>query len=135
MVFGKKVNKKENIISISIEGTKLDVVKHTKFLGVILYNELNWKQHIIHLSQKLSKAIGILSRARQFLNSSTLRQLYFSFVYPYLNYCSIIWGNAANITLWPIFRIQKHAIRIISNLRRRDSIKIAFQTTALARNL
>ena len=60
MVFGKKVNKKDNIISISIEGTKLDAVKHTKFLGIILDNELNWKQHIIHLSQKLSKAIGIL---------------------------------------------------------------------------
>ena len=133
MVFGKKTNKRDNNISISIEGVSLDVVKHTKFLGIILDNDLNWKQHTIQLSQKLSKAIGILSRARQFLNSTTLRQLYFSFAFPYLNYCSIIWGNAAKIMLWPIFKIQKHAIRIISNLRGRDSTKIAFQKLKLLR--
>ena len=133
MVFGKKSKNRDNNISISIEGVSLDVVKHTKFLGIILDSDLNWKQHTIQLSQKLSKAIGILSRARQFLNSTTLRQLYFSFAYPYLNYCSIIWGNAAKCTLWPIFKIQKHAIRIIANLRGRDSTKMAFQKLKLLR--
>ena len=90
MVFGRKSKNQTNDLSVTIEGTKLEIVKHTKFLGVILDNEINWKQHILHISQKLSKSLGILKRARQFLNTSTLLQLYYSFLYPYLSYCCII---------------------------------------------
>jgi hypothetical protein len=84
MVFGKKSKNTENTISTTIEGTKLEVVTHTKFLGVILDNDLTWKPHVLHLSNKISKSIGILYRARQFLNKIILRQLYFAFLYPYL---------------------------------------------------
>jgi hypothetical protein len=133
MVFGKKNRNSTNNISISIEGCKLNTVTHTKFLGVILDNELNWKHHISHISNKLSKSIGILKRARPFFNTKTLLQLYYSFLYPYLSYCSIIWGNAAHSTLWPIFRTQKHAIRIISNIRRRYSTKESFNKLKLLR--
>jgi hypothetical protein len=82
MVFGKKSKTQSNDISISLEGIKLDIVKHTKFLGIILDNDLSWKQHTLHISNKISKSIGILKRAKQFLNSATLLQLYYSFLYP-----------------------------------------------------
>ena len=48
-------------------------------------------------------------------------QLYYSFVFPYLHYCNLAWGNAHDSTLWPIFRNQKIALRIISNTPRRFS--------------
>jgi ribonuclease P/MRP protein subunit RPP40 len=99
MVFGKKSKNQTRELSVSIEGTKLDIVKHTKFLGLILDNEISWKQHIIHISKKLAKSVGILKRARQYLNTSTLLQLYYSFLYPYLSYCCIIWGNTPQSTL------------------------------------
>ena len=133
MVFGRKSKNQTNDLSVTIEGTKLELVKHTKFLGVILDNEINWKQHILHISQKLSKSLGILKRARQFLNTSTLLQLYYSFLYPYLSYCCIIWGNAAQTTLWPIFRSQKYDVRILTNTRRRDSSKPSFTKLRILR--
>ena len=107
MVFGKKARHEENSLNTIISGEKIEIVKQTKFLGIILDNDLSWKLHISHLSKKLSKSIGILSRARRFLNKATLTQLYYSFLYPYLNYCNIIWGNANQTLLWPIFRAQK----------------------------
>ena len=133
MVFGKKTRHSSNNLSISIEGCKLDTVTHTKFLGIILNNELNWKHHLTHISNKLSKSIGILKRAKPFLNTKTLLQLYYSFLYPNISYCSIIWGNAAQSTIWPIFRTQKHAIRIISNIRKRDSTKESFNKLHILR--
>jgi hypothetical protein len=133
MVFGKKTKNEENTISTYIEGTQLEVVTHTKFLGVILDNGLTWKQHAFYLSNKISKSIGILSRARQFLNKSILRQLYYAFLYPYLTYCSLIWGHASDNILWPIFRTQKRAIRIIENIKRRNSTKEAFKSHRLLR--
>jgi len=133
MVFGKKTRHNENILNIRIDGEQIETVNHTKFLGLILDNDLSWKLHLAHLSKKLSKSIGILSRARRFLNKSTLRQLYYSFLYPYLTYCNIIWGNASQSALWPIFRTQKRAIRIIDNIRRRDSTKLTFKNLKILR--
>jgi hypothetical protein len=75
----------------------------------------------------------ILCRARKLLNKETLRQLYFSFLYPYINYCLIIWGKAAASTLDPIFKLQKKAIRIIYNIRYRDSTIMAFKNAKILR--
>ena len=96
------------------------------FLGIILDNNLTWKNHLLYLSSKLAKSIGILSRARKFLNKTTLKQLYYSFLYPYLTYCNVIWGKATENSLGPIFKTPKRAIRIIENIRYRDSTKEAF---------
>ena len=43
---------------------------------------------------KISKAIGIMYKARQYLNKSSLVNLYYSHVYPYLTYCIEVWGCA-----------------------------------------
>ena len=131
MVFGKGGN--NHSIDIKIEGIQLDIVKETKFLGIILDNGLTWKPHSLYIAKKTAKSTGILSRARQFLNKTTLRQLYFSFLFPYISYCQIIWGNAASSTLWPIFKSQKRAIRIIQNLRGRDSTKKSFKALGILR--
>ena len=102
-------------------------------LGVILDNKLNWKTHITYITQKVSKSIGILSRARKLLNPVILRQLYYSFLYPYLTYCSIIWGLASASILWPLFRLQKRTIRIICNIKRRESTQIALKKLRIMR--
>ena len=52
--------------------------------------------------------------------------LYYSMIYPYLLYGNLLWGNATATALWPIFRAQKRAIRLISNRRRRDSTSPIF---------
>ena len=50
----------------------------------------------------------------------TLIQLYYSFVYPYLLYGNIIWGTALKTYLERIEKLQKMAIRLIFNTRRRE---------------
>jgi hypothetical protein len=133
MIFGKKGTNADNSFVTKIEGTLIEVVNQTKFVGIILDNALSWKQHLTYLSKKVAKSIGILSRARKFLDQSTLKLLYYSFQYPYLTYCNVIWGNAGNNLLWPIFRAQKRAIRIIENIKYRDSTKEAFHRLNLLR--
>jgi hypothetical protein len=93
--------------TIKINDTILDTVKETKLLGVIIDSGLSWKNHIKYTAKKIAKSIGILSRARQYLNQKTLLQIYYSFVYPYLIYGNIILGNAAASTNWPIYKLQK----------------------------
>ena len=121
MIFGPKSKPNLDKVIIKIDETILNLVTFTKFLGVILDSNINWKNHISYISTKIAKSIGILSIARKTLPQKTLIQLYFSLIYPYLTYCIIIWGNSPSSTLWPVLRLQKIALRLISNLRYRQS--------------
>ena len=48
------------------------------------------------------------------MDKTTLKNLYFTFVYPYLIYCAEVWGNAYDTHLEPIIKIQKRCIRTIT---------------------
>ena len=53
----------------------------TKFLGVLIDENLSWKQHINNVSTKISKSIGILYKSRGIVKQPLLKQLCFSFVH------------------------------------------------------
>ena len=85
----------------------------TKFLGVLLDQHLSWKYHITHVAKKVSKAIGIISKARFFLSSKSLLSLYYTLVYPYLNYCNIAWCSTYPSNSNRILYLQKRIVWII----------------------
>jgi hypothetical protein len=92
MVFGSKKKSMNSNPVLKIDNLILEIVKETTFLGIILDAGLTWKNHIAYTAKQIAKSIGILSKAKQFLNNKTLLQLYYSFVYPYLIYSNIIWA-------------------------------------------
>ena len=108
MVFhrGKIKNEKK---PVTLDETEIEPKNNTKFLGIIIDNNLKWNDHISYITNKISKSIGIFYKARKFLNKKTLRNMYFTFIYPYLIYCVEIWGNACNTYLDPLIKLQKNA--------------------------
>ena len=50
-------------INITIRSETLGRVYSTKFLGVLIDNKMNWKCHVHHINNKLSKCIGIMVKA------------------------------------------------------------------------
>ena len=101
--------------SLSIQGEVINQVKETKFLGVMVDNKLSWASHINYISKKISKGIGILCKARKYLPKTCLVTLYYSFVYPYLNYCLEVWGKTTENFVSKIYKLQKRVVRIISH--------------------
>ena len=76
---------------------------------------MKWTEHNIqYIKNKISKSIGILINIRPYLDKVTLRNQYFTFVYPYLLYCVEVWGNACDTHLDPIIKIQKKCVRVIT---------------------
>ena len=60
-------------------------VQCIKYLGVILDNKLWWIQHISYVKSKISKDIGIMYIARNYIHKNALLGLYHSYIiYPYL---------------------------------------------------
>ena len=102
-----------------IDGSKIELVNKTKFLGVIIDPHLTFNSHIQYIKGKISRGVGILNKCKRYLSVSTLVTLYYSFLYPYLNYCNCIWGNTCRSYLEPLIKLQKRAVRIISSAHRR----------------
>ena len=85
---------------------------------MILDSTLTWKPHI----EKICKTVcsGILYKIRPFVNIKVLKTLYYSLIYPHLNYAIEIWGSADNIHLNHIMMLQKRVVRLIYYLDKRQ---------------
>ena len=105
---------REDTISITVNNQIINEITEIKFLGVILDNKLCWDAHIKHISTKISKSVSILKMLKYTFPTNALKTIYHSLIYPYFNYCNLIWGSAANSHLKSLNLIQKKCIRIIS---------------------
>ena len=119
-------NKNVNILKITICNTQIERVKSTRFLGIIIDQNLNWKEHIQRVKNKLSKTLAIMQKAKYYLDSYSIQILYNSLFLPYIEYCLEIWGCAYVSNLNCIFILQKRAIRLICNLKYRDHTNVYF---------
>ena len=104
-------------------------------LGVIIDDKITWIPHITYVKNKVSNGIGILFKAKNYLNRKALINLYHSYIYPYLIYCIEAWGNATNCHLEQLYLIQKKVTRMISYSNyNTHSIDIFKQLNILPRN-
>ena len=107
MVFHRARLKSANCNDLVIDNDSITRVYSAKYLGIIIDVKFNWIEHITYIKNKISKAIGIMYKARQYLNKSSLVNLYYSYVYPYLTYCVEVWGCAYPTHLQCLFLLQK----------------------------
>ena len=77
--------KTNNSFNIIVDKCVLNKVTSIKYLGVIIDPKLSWIEHISHVKYKISKGIGILYKARIFLEKRDLLNLYYSYIYIYIH--------------------------------------------------
>ena len=78
------------------------------------------------MSKKVSKSIGILYKLRKYLSTKNMIDMYYCFVYPYLQYCNEVWGCAYATHLNQLKLLQKWAIRVVAGVGRFDHTDILF---------
>ena len=133
MIFSPHPRQVTPKITIKISNQPISQIEECRFLGVMIDSKLSWKSHIKHVTSKVAKSVGILGKARKVLGRKTLETLYYTMIYPYLLYCNIIWGNCNANTIWPIFKLQKMAVRLIMNVPRRESTSQYFKKLHLVK--
>ena len=93
----------------------LSNIKTHKYLGVILDSKMSWIQHMAYVKNKVSKWIGIMFKARTYLDRTSLINLYNAYIYPYLIYCVESWGNAPKCHLDQLYILHtKKIVRLIT---------------------
>ena len=118
-------------IKFLINNQAIGEVNNTKFLGVIIDKQINWKYHINYVAGKVSWAIGMLVKAKRYLKKESLITLYYSFVYPYLTYCNHIWDATYVSNLMKLIKLQNRIVRVISNAKYRESAHPLYKTLGI----
>ena len=83
-------------------------------LGVLLDEELFWTAHINLIKDKLKVNKHTLQLGKNFLNHSSIKNVYYAHIHSHLTYSLLTWGCMIN--KWrpnDLMKIQKACVRII----------------------
>ena len=113
--FIKGTKKPPDDFTITLNNIELERLTYTKFLGVLIQENLQWNRHINHVSTKVSRATGILAKLKHYLPKYALLTIYNSLCLSHLSYGITVWGSAPNTTLKRLVDLQKKGIRHVCN--------------------
>ena len=87
----------------------------SKYFGLIFDNSLSFEPHINSLTRKLSKAVGILSKVKVYLNTSVLSSLYYALFHCHIQSGIITWNFTYKTYLEKLASLENKAVKIVSN--------------------
>ena len=128
---GKKYSIPSHLPTLRINNHDIERVNTMKFLGVLLDDNLSWNEHIKYLENKIAKNIGLMYRARPFLDKESLLALYYSYIHSYLNYTNLAWGSTYLTNLKKLCSQQKHATRTVHNKTKFEYTKELFKSASV----
>ena len=117
MIFGttQKLCRITDDICIKFGQEQLRVVKHFKYLGVLLEGGLSWNDHCQSIVSKAGYKLHLMRRLNKILPQKTMIQIYKTYMMPILEYAATVWGYTSEENSTRIQRIINLCARIISN--------------------
>ena len=113
-------------LHLTSNGSAINIVDSAKYLGVVIDNELNFKQHIKIMEGKVARFIGILFKLKHFFPQNFMLQLYYALVHPFLSYGIIIWEATYATYIKRLKSLQNRAIRAVAKCHYRDEVKLFY---------
>ena len=88
---------------------------------ITIDRSISWKEQISELTSKLNKACYAIRAIKPLLSLHVLLSIYFAYFHSVMTYGIIFWGNSHLSS--NIFKIQKRALRIMTNKSKRETCR------------
>ena len=82
--------------TIRLGDAEVNRVTEIKTLGVVVDDQLLWKNHVGATIAKVSKGIGMLRRMKPYVPIFTLMHVYNALILHHFDYCSLVWDTCSN---------------------------------------
>ena len=105
----KKIN-----ASYNLEGTVLDKIENTKYLGVTITNDLKWNTHVTNICTKANRTLGFLRSNLSACPHDVTESAYKGLVHPVLGYGSSVWDPSSILLQVSLEKVQKMAARFVT---------------------
>ena len=93
-----------------------------KYLGVFIQSDIKWHEHILNITKKSNKALGLIRRCLFNASISTKIVAYNTIVRPLLEYACQVWSPHAKGLTDKLETIQRRGVRWIFRLGPMDSV-------------
>ena len=100
-------------ISVSIHEHTIESVSSQKHLGITIDKNLSWEKQIDLVCKNTSCKITRMKLLSKYVDQTSLKQYYNSYILPVFDYGCVIWGNTTNANTTRLVKLQKRAVRII----------------------
>ena len=100
-------NSIHGINNITLGTQNIQRVNCAKFLGIYIDDELEWGDHIDHISKKIASGSYALKAVKRTFSTSNLKLLYHSLIHSHLTYGTALWGSAYQYRLHKLEITQK----------------------------
>ena len=103
-------------IHLHIDGMLIEKVVATKFLGVLLNENLTWTDCVKVVLNKTSTNFGICRKLSFILPSIVVKTLYNLLIKHQIEYCNIAWAVQRTMQIDVLYRIQKKCMRMLTKV-------------------
>ena len=96
-------------LHLQIINNEISSVDTFNVVGLQINDNLKWNTYIYHISQNMSRMIGILNQMKMIFPREMLLSIYNTLILPHLNYCILSWGKYCE----PVMLLQKPVMRAV----------------------
>lgn len=129
--FSTKQSRKIEKPNILVNSSPIDQVNEANFLGLKIDRFLSWEEHIKHIIRKINSGIYALKQMAFLSNSNTLKSVYHAHIQSHIHFGISLYGSTAKSNLDKLLTLQKKGIRIILNLKQKESVKTSFKNLGI----
>ena len=121
--------KNRSNLNFNFNGFTLAASEQVKFLGVNLDHNFNFYSQIDEVCSKLNRGFYVINSLKNVLSKDSLLNVYYALIYSAIAYSINVWGQSSDIDR--VFILQKRIIRLIFDLKYRESCRETFKNAKL----
>ena len=105
VIFGTdaRLSKATDTVVIKIGDCEINRIYDFKYLGIVLYDSLRWKDHVRYVISKVGKRVGVLGRLRRNITIHAAFEMYNSLILIIV----MLFGPAAIKQIWKVLNLCK----------------------------
>lgn len=119
--------------SITCACNRIERADNIKYLGIVVDQNLSFKNHITILSKKVRKQIYLMKILRSVANFDVRKLVYKSLCQSLLQYCIGVWGGAAKTSMIQLERAQRSVLKVMLGKPRRFSTDKLYEESGVLR--
>ena len=103
------------MLSYKLKGHQLQAETTSKYLGVDLSSNMDWKPNIDRIVKKSNSMLGFLRRNLRISSQETKSMAYMAMVRSNLEYCATVWNPWKKKHIKKLEMVQRRAARFVTN--------------------
>ena len=122
-IFTTKYKRIQNQIPDSLVSNNItiSISDKTKYLGVTLDEDLNWKKHVSNVCSGLKSLFPVFYNIRKYLSNEHIKTLYYTLVYSRIKYGLVVYGASNSTIINYIQTLQNQLLKVLTKKPYRHS--------------